>query len=82
LLRRVSLATRAELASDSVRVKASESIEQRIEDEVAKAARILDHLDGGNLLDSEYLVSAVYSHDGFLNNYPAERKELDPHFPR
>ena len=56
----------------------SELIEQRVEDEVAKASGILDHLDGADLLNSPYLVSAVYYHDGFLSSYPADRKELDP----
>jgi murein DD-endopeptidase MepM/ murein hydrolase activator NlpD len=63
---------------DSVRVKPSESIEKRVEEEVARAEKILEHLDGGNLLDSPYLVSAIYYHDGFLSNYPSDRRELDP----
>jgi murein DD-endopeptidase MepM/ murein hydrolase activator NlpD len=63
---------------DSVRVKPSESIDRRIDDEVAKAENILAHLSGNNLLDSPYLVSAIYYHDGFLSSYPAGRKELDP----
>jgi len=63
---------------DSVRVKPSAAIDERIETEVRNARNILEHLDGGNLLDSAYLVSAVYYHDGFLGSYPAERRELDP----
>jgi murein DD-endopeptidase MepM/ murein hydrolase activator NlpD len=63
---------------DSVRVKPSEAIEIRVEEEVAKAKAILDHLDARNLFESPYLTSATYYHDGFLSNYPADRKELDP----
>jgi murein DD-endopeptidase MepM/ murein hydrolase activator NlpD len=59
-------------------VQPTPEIEARVADEVAKAGRILDDLNTGNLLISPYLVSAIYYHDGFLTGFPVERSSADP----
>jgi murein DD-endopeptidase MepM/ murein hydrolase activator NlpD len=53
-------------------------IEAQVWEEVAKARRILDDLNTGNLFGSPYLVSAIYYHDDFLSGYPVDRRSADP----
>jgi murein DD-endopeptidase MepM/ murein hydrolase activator NlpD len=53
-------------------------VDARVADEVAKARRILEELNTSNVLASPYLVSAFYYHDGFLNDFPAERSSAAP----
>ncbi len=67
-------------ASHSVNqdVKPSPEIEAKINDEVAKAKQILEHLDTKNFAASPYLVSAVYYHDGFLTDFEVDRNTADP----
>ena len=59
-------------------VLASLEIDDRVELEVAKAKAILDNLGSDNVLDSPYLVSAIYYHDGFLADFPVELRTADP----
>ncbi len=59
-------------------VQPSPEIEAQIADAVSQAKRILDDLNADNLLSSPYLVSAIYYHDGFLNNFPVDRNTADP----
>jgi murein DD-endopeptidase MepM/ murein hydrolase activator NlpD len=47
-------------------------------DEVAKAGKVLAGLDTNSLFSSPYLVSAIYYHDGFLSDFPADRTSADP----
>ena len=56
----------------------SPEIDDRVELEVAKAKEILDNLDSANILDSPYLVSAIYYHDGFLTDFPTDLRTADP----
>src|ERR1035437_5547118 len=53
-------------------------VDARVADEVVKARRILEDLTTSNVLASPYLVSAFYYHDGFLNDFPAERSSAAP----
>ncbi len=62
----------------SLDVQPTPEIEVHVADEVAKARRILNDLNADNVLGSPYLVSAVYYHDGFLNNFPVDRTTADP----
>lgn len=62
----------------SLDVRPEPELDRRVEFEVAKAALILDNLDATNLFASPYLVSAIYYHDGFLADFPAERGSADP----
>lgn len=62
----------------SLDVQPTPEIETQVADEVAKAKQILDDLTTNNLLDSPYLVSAIYYHDGFLNGFPVDRNTADP----
>jgi murein DD-endopeptidase MepM/ murein hydrolase activator NlpD len=45
---------------------------------VAKAREILDGLDPATFFDSPYLISAIYYHDGFLDDYPDQRADANP----
>jgi murein DD-endopeptidase MepM/ murein hydrolase activator NlpD len=58
-------------------VTPSEAIERQVEAEMSRARDILDNMQTGNLLASPYVVSAIYYHEGFLNDYP-ERADADP----
>lgn len=58
-------------------VKPTPEIDAQVSAEVARARRIIENLKVDSLLDSPYLVSAVYYHDGFLNDYP-DRGDADP----
>jgi murein DD-endopeptidase MepM/ murein hydrolase activator NlpD len=49
-----------------------------VAEEIAKADRILSHLETANLFASPYVVSAVYYHDGFLDGYPEQRADANP----
>jgi murein DD-endopeptidase MepM/ murein hydrolase activator NlpD len=62
----------------SLDVVPSAEVDARVADEVFKAKRILEDLTAGNVLASPYLVSAFYYHDGFLNDFPAERNSAAP----
>ena len=62
----------------SLDVVPSPEIEARVASEVAKARQILADLNTANLLDSPYLVSAVYYHDGFLTGFPVNKPSADP----
>jgi len=62
----------------SLDVRPAKEIDERVAYEVNKAKLILDDLDPANLLASSYLVSAIYYHDGFLTDFPAERNSADP----
>jgi murein DD-endopeptidase MepM/ murein hydrolase activator NlpD len=59
-------------------VPPSVEVDARVADEVDKAKTILSDLNAGNVLASPYLVSAVYYHDGFLNDFPADRSTGSP----
>ncbi len=59
-------------------VQPSADIDERVASEVAKAKQILDNLGANNYLASPYLVSAIYYHDGFLTDFPADRNNADP----
>jgi murein DD-endopeptidase MepM/ murein hydrolase activator NlpD len=59
-------------------VAPSAEIESRVQQEVEKALGILEDLRPENLLDSPYLVSAIYYRDGFLRTYPKDRAEAEP----
>lgn len=62
----------------SLDVQPTPEIEAQVAEEVAKASGILDDLKADNLLASPYLVSAIYYHDGFLNDFPVDRSSADP----
>jgi murein DD-endopeptidase MepM/ murein hydrolase activator NlpD len=62
----------------SLDVVPSAEVDARVADEVVKARRILEDLTASNLLASPYLVSAFYYHDGFLNDFPADRSSAAP----
>ncbi len=62
----------------SLDVVPNAEVDARVADEVAKARRILEDLTASNVLASPYLVSAFYYHDGFLNDFPAERSSAAP----
>jgi murein DD-endopeptidase MepM/ murein hydrolase activator NlpD len=62
----------------SLDVQPTPGIEARVAEEVAKARGILDDLNADNLLDSPYLVSAIYYHDGLLNGFPVDRSSAAP----
>ena len=59
-------------------MKPSAEIEARVSEEIRKAADTLRNLDEDRLFDSPFVASAVYYHEGFLSNYPAEKKDADP----
>jgi murein DD-endopeptidase MepM/ murein hydrolase activator NlpD len=71
--RRRSSPVRAEL-----KVAPSGAIEARIEAEIRKAEDVLLTLDPAAVLDSPYLVSALYYRDGFLNSYDTGKADADP----
>jgi murein DD-endopeptidase MepM/ murein hydrolase activator NlpD len=62
----------------SLDVAPSAEVDARVADEVVKAKRILQDLTASNLLASPYLVSAFYYHEGFLNDFPADRSSAAP----
>jgi murein DD-endopeptidase MepM/ murein hydrolase activator NlpD len=62
----------------SLDVLPSPEIDARVADEVAKAKEILGDLNSTNVLASPYLVSAIYYHDGFLDDFPADRSSGSP----
>lgn len=62
----------------SLEVPPSPEVDARVADEVARARRILEALTASNALESPYLVSAFYYHEGFLNDFPAERSTAAP----
>jgi murein DD-endopeptidase MepM/ murein hydrolase activator NlpD len=62
----------------SLDVQPTPEIEAQVAEEVAKARGILENLNADNLLDSPYLVSAIYYHDGFLSGFPVDRGSADP----
>jgi murein DD-endopeptidase MepM/ murein hydrolase activator NlpD len=64
--------------SASLDVVPNAEVDARVADEVVKARRILEDLTTSNVLASPYLVSAFYYHDGFLNDFPAERSSAAP----
>jgi murein DD-endopeptidase MepM/ murein hydrolase activator NlpD len=53
-------------------------IEKEIVAEIARAENILDELRPDNALDSAYLISAIYYHDGLLDKFPEDRPQADP----
>ncbi|MCL5745691.1 MAG: M23 family metallopeptidase, partial [Acidobacteria bacterium] len=59
-------------------VTPSDAIETRVREEIHKGETILDGLSPENMLDSPYLVSAVYYHEGFLDDYPVDRADANP----
>lgn len=62
----------------SLDVAPDPEVDARVADEVVKASRILEDLNTTNLLASPYLVSAIYYHDGFLTDFPADRSSAAP----
>jgi murein DD-endopeptidase MepM/ murein hydrolase activator NlpD len=62
----------------SLDVVPNAEVDVRVAAEVAKARRILEDLTAGNALESPYLISAFYYHDGFLNDFPADRTSAAP----
>ncbi len=62
----------------SLDVAPSPEVDARVADEVLKAREILDELTTRNALASPYLVSAVYYHDAFLNDFPTDRSSAAP----
>ncbi len=62
----------------SLDVVPNAEVDARVADEVAKARQILEDLTTRNVLASPYLVSAIYYHDGFLNDFPADRSSSAP----
>jgi len=62
----------------SLDVAPDPEVDARVADEVERARRILEDLTASNVLASPYLVSAFYYHDGFLNDFPADRSSAAP----
>ncbi len=56
----------------------SEALEARVDAEMTKIDEILADPGSENILESPYLVSALYYHDGFLSEYPKEKEDADP----
>src|SRR6185437_11848793 len=56
----------------SLDVQAAPEIDARVAEEVERVRQILENLNSVNLLSSPYLVSAIYYHDGFLNDFPVD----------
>jgi murein DD-endopeptidase MepM/ murein hydrolase activator NlpD len=61
-----------------LRVAPSEAVEDRVRAEMRKADEILERMDEASLLESPYVVSALYYRDGFLNGYDKDRSDADP----
>jgi murein DD-endopeptidase MepM/ murein hydrolase activator NlpD len=61
-----------------LKVSPSEAIEARVQREIEKAEGVLGHLDAATILDSPYVISGVYYHDGFLSRYPVDKQDGDP----
>ncbi len=61
-----------------IRVVPSAENEARIALEVAKAQSIARSLTPANFLDSPYLVSAIYYHDGLLDTFNPNQADADP----
>ena len=61
-----------------IKVVPSASIEDRIAREAAKAGVVIRNTTAANLLDSSYLVSAVYYHDGIFDNFNENKTDADP----
>ena len=59
-------------------VKPAEAIETRVREEIRKGEAVLDDLSPANMFDSPYLVSAIYYHEGFLDDYPVDRTDANP----
>jgi len=53
-------------------------IEERVQDEVEDATFLFPNLDGANLLDSPFLVYALYYHDSLLDTFPKDKTDADP----
>jgi len=64
--------------ASTLTVTPSEAIETYVRSQIARAEAILKDLEPVNLLDSPYVVSAVYYHDGFLSRYPEDKPDADP----
>jgi murein DD-endopeptidase MepM/ murein hydrolase activator NlpD len=62
----------------SLDVVPNAEVDARVADEVVKARQILEDLTTSNVLASPYLVSAFYYHDGFLDDFPADRSSAAP----
>ena len=62
----------------SLDVAPDPEVDARVADEVENARRILEDLTADNVFASPYLVSAFYYHDGFLNEFPADRSSAAP----
>src|SRR4051794_24318375 len=62
----------------SLDVVPSPEVDARVAYEVARGREILADLCATNILASSYLVSAIYYHDGFLNEFPTERSSAAP----
>lgn len=61
-----------------VSVMPGRDVEARVAAEVARAEEILNELTPRNALDSAYLVSAIYYHDGIFDRFSKDRAEADP----
>ena len=61
-----------------LKVTPSEAIEARVQEEIRKAEAILERMDAVTVLDSPYLISAIYYSDGFLRQYPEDKQDADP----
>jgi hypothetical protein len=66
------------IISHEVTVTPSQTIEARVESEIARGEDVLDRLGPDNLFDSRYLVSAIVYHDGFLSHFPKDKATADP----
>jgi murein DD-endopeptidase MepM/ murein hydrolase activator NlpD len=62
----------------AVAVTPGRDIETQIVAESARAENILNELRPDNVLDSPYLVSAIYYHDGIFDRFTLDRAEADP----
>jgi murein DD-endopeptidase MepM/ murein hydrolase activator NlpD len=62
----------------SLDVSPSPEVDARVADEAAKGRLILEDLNIDNVLASPYVVSAFYYHDGFLDDFPADRSSAAP----
>ena len=64
-------------AEPKLAVKPSESIDERVWSEIRKAEGIIQTLEKSDYLASPYLVSAIYYHDGLLDDFE-DKPTADP----
>jgi hypothetical protein len=66
------------LRAPNLDVQPSPEIEARVAVEVAQANLVLATLNTQNVVASPYLVSAIYYHEGFLDDFPVDRTSAGP----